>query len=160
MSMHRPGLLTLSVLLASSLFTPGCASTTSGDRAAAYEPHEVRKGEVVYIREVEMPVEVEAASSGRTTHSGRAAVNQSRAGVMGIQVGARRSSSLRVGSSAGSGGSEPAQAPAAQPGVELTVELENGSVVVVVQPLGDDTFDIGDFVQVLLRNDGGAVVLQ
>lgn len=160
MSMNRPGLLTLSLLAASSLFAVGCASTTSGERTSAYEPHEVRRGEVVYIREVEMPVEEVAAAGGRTAHSGRASVSQSRAGVMGIQVGARRSANLRVTSAAGGGSGEPAQSPATEPGIELTVELENGSVVVVMQPLGDDTFDIGDFVQVLLRNDGGAVVLQ
>ena len=46
-----------------------------------------------------------------------------------------------------------------QMGLEITVELENGEVVAVVQA-ADEQFDVGDKVRVLRRPDGSARVIQ
>ena len=46
-----------------------------------------------------------------------------------------------------------------QQGLELTVELEDGEVIVVVQA-ADETFDPGDTVRVIRRGNGTARVIQ
>lgn len=160
--MIRFELLAVVFLAASTLFAHGCASSSSGRGTGAgadiYEPHAVEKGEVVYVREVDMPIDERTASVSRGGGS-RNAMTRSRMDVMGMRVDARRGRPLRRETEIGA---SPVSEPAAAtiPGVEISVELENGSVVVVMQPLGDETFEIGDFVRVLLRDDGGAMVIQ
>ena len=45
------------------------------------------------------------------------------------------------------------------PALELTIELESGESVIIVQA-ADEHFDVGDKVRVIRRSDGGAKVLQ
>jgi outer membrane lipoprotein SlyB len=56
-------------------------------------------------------------------------------------------------------GSRAQQAATTERGLEITVELESGEVVVIVQA-ADEHFDVGDKVRVLRRSDGGARVTQ
>ncbi len=162
MSMNRFEFLAAVLLGAGVLLVPGCASTNPGRTAAGeevYEPHVVRVGEIVYVREVEMPLGTPDAVR-RGSGQSRAAMNRSRVDVMGMRVDARirnLQSQRRVGSGRPS---EPSTDVVTVPGVEISVELANGEVVVVMQPVGEETFEIGDLVHVLLRDDGGAVVLQ
>lgn len=46
-----------------------------------------------------------------------------------------------------------------QKGLEITVQLDNGETVSIVQG-ADETFDEGDLVRVLRRPDGSARVIQ
>ena len=63
------------------------------------------------------------------------------------------------GSGGAAGGAAAEEALTRQQGLELTVELENGELLVVVQA-ADETFDPGDSVRVIRRANGTARVIQ
>ena len=147
--------LVLAVVLVGAAMV-GCESRTSADvyaREDAQRIHRVDEGEVIYIRQVEI--------EGSTTGLGAIA-----GGVMGGAIG----SSIGEGSGkdvatvagaiagavAGAGVEEKASH---QKGLEITVQLDSGEVIAIVQA-ADEQFDVGDRIRVLRRPDGSARVVQ
>ena len=134
----------------------GCESRTSANvyaREQAQRIHRVDEGEVIYVRNVEI--------EGSTTGLGAIA-----GGVMGYAIGGTigegsgrgvaRAAGTIAGAVAGAGLEEKALH---QKGLEITVQLDNGEVVAIVQA-DDEKFDVGDRVRVLQRPDGSARVVQ
>jgi outer membrane lipoprotein SlyB len=146
------------VLLAALLALSGCASSgaTSANRVSRSDTgrsHTVTKGEVIYVREV--VIEGEGAVGGAIA-----------GGVLGLAVGnqfggGRARSLTRAAGAVGgaAAGSAVAQRASEQTGLEITVELEGGEVVVVIQA-ADEAFEVGDSVRVLRRTDGQVRVVQ
>ena len=130
---------------------PASANTVS--RSETGRAHTVETGEVVYVRQVT----IEGESRGAGAIAG---------GVLGFAVGntvgsgSGRTLARAAGSVAGaSAGSAAERAATTTAGVEVTVELESGEVVVIIQA-ADEVFKIGDQVRVLRRSDGGVRVMQ
>lgn len=83
-------------------------------------------------------------------------------GVVGSTIGSGRGTTLATAGGAAVGaaaGSAAERARGTRPAWKLEVELEDGSVVVVVQEQ-DDTFKAGDHVRVIEGNDGSIRVIQ
>jgi outer membrane lipoprotein SlyB len=139
-----------------SLVIGGCAESLSGDvysRSAAREVQTVQDGEVLIVREVT----IEGQGSGLGAIAG---------GALGYAVGAAvgGGSGTKIakvgGATAGAAaGGKAAQKASREKGLEITVELESGEVIVIVQA-ADETFDPGDRVRVIRRPDGSARVIQ
>jgi len=133
-----------------------CASSMSGNaysRDQAQKAHTVDNGTVIYVREVQ----IEGTKSGLGTIAG---------GVLGAAVGSTiGGGSGRIVSVAGGGvvgavaGSAAEEGITRQKGLEITVELDYGEVIAVVQA-ADQLFVVGDRVRVLRRPDGSARVIQ
>ena len=138
-------LLTLVVLVA-----VGCASRTSGDiyaREDALRAQHVEQGQVIDVR----PVQIEGSASGLGVVAG---------GILGYAVG---------GTIGGGSGQDVAQAVglitgalfgavaeegvSRQQGLEITVQLDHGPVIAVVQQTDAD-LSVGDRVRVLTGPDG------
>lgn len=148
----------VNVLLIAMLVLSGCASRggTSANRVSRSDTgraHTVTKGEVIYVREVviEGEGEVVGALAG---------------GVLGLAVGNQfgggraRSLTRAAGAVGGAAvGSAVAQRASEQTGLEISVELETGEVIVVMQ-VADEVFHVGDSVRVLRRTDGQVRVVQ
>ena len=139
-----------------AVFMLGCESRTSSNvyaREQAQRIHRVDEGEVIYVRHVE----IEGSTSGLGAIAG---------GVMGYAIGGTigagsgrgvaRAAGTIAGAVAGAGLEEKASH---QQGLEITVQLDNGEVVAIVQT-DDEPFDVGDRVRVLQRPDGSARVVQ
>jgi outer membrane lipoprotein SlyB len=139
-----------------ALIAGGCASSTSGNvysRKDAQKVQTVEEGEVILVREVT----IEGTKSGLGGLAG---------GIMGFAVGGTIGGGSGKGVARAAGAVGGAAAGAAveekstrQTGLEITVELDNGQVIAVVQA-ADEQFDEGDRVRVLRRPDGSARVLQ
>ena len=134
----------------------GCASSMSGDvysRSEARKAQQVYIGEVIFVREVQ----IEGTKSGAGAIGG---------GIMGYALGSAvgqgkgrtlaRAAGTVGGAAAGAGIEE---AATRQKGLEITVELQNGDSVAIVQA-ADEMFEPGDVVRVLMRPDGTARVTQ
>ena len=144
--------LLLGVLLALA----GCASSPSSAntvrRSETGRAHTVQRGEVIYVREV--TIEGEAHGAGGLA-----------GGVMGFALGGMVDGRARGVARAGgavagaAAGSAIERRATTQTGVEVTVELENGDVIVIIQA-ADEVFAKGDSVRVLRRSDGGVRVMQ
>jgi len=134
----------------------GCASSMSGDvysRDQARKVQTVEEGEVIMVREVQ----IEGTKSGVGAIAG---------GIMGYAVGSAigggsgntiaRAAGTIGGAAAGAGVEE---AATRQAGLEITVRLDSGEVVSIVQA-ADREFRVGDEVKVLRRPGGEARVVQ
>ncbi|MHC5083227.1 MAG: outer membrane lipoprotein [Planctomycetota bacterium] len=146
----------LFVLLAISIFIAGCGPAHSGStysRSEAGKAQTVEDGEVIFIREVQ----VEGSKSGLGMVAG---------GILGYAVGntVGGGSGKTVARAAGTVGGAAAGAAVEEKStreiaLEITVQLDNGKVVAVVQS-ADEKFEEGDKVRVLQRPDGTARVIQ
>jgi outer membrane lipoprotein SlyB len=138
------------------LIAVGCAPSMSGStysRDQAQKAQTVHEGEVIMVREVL----VEGTKSGLGGVAG---------GVMGFVLGSTigGGSGKNVARAAGAIGGAAAGAAieegaTRQKGLEITVQLDNGETISIVQG-ADETFDEGDSVKVLRRPDGSARVIQ
>ncbi len=137
------------------LITSGCAPSTSGNvysRSEVKTAQRARHGEVVYVREVAIE-----GTSGLGTIAGGAMGY-----VLGSAVGGGSGKSIAKTGGAIAGavaGGAAERAATTQRGLEITVEMENGELIVVVQG-ADEHFDVGDSVRVITRSDGTARVVQ
>ena len=138
----RPQLsLSFAALLASAGLAgcvPASMSADSYSRSEARQVHQVQHGTVLVVR----TVAIEGTKSGLGGIAG---------GALGYVVG-----SVFGGAA---GGAVAEEGLTRQQGLELTVELEDGEVIVVVQA-ADETFDPGDTVRVIRRGNGTARVIQ
>ena len=138
------------------LIAAGCASSMSGStysRDQARKVQTVHEGEVIMVREVL----IEGTKSGLGGLAG---------GVMGFALGntvgggsgkgVARAAGTIAGAAAGGAIEEGATR---QKGLEITVKLDNGETISIVQG-ADEKFDEGDLVRVLRRPDGSARVIQ
>ena len=134
----------------------GCAPSMSGStysRDQAQKVQTVHEGEVIMVREVL----IEGTKSGLGGLAG---------GIMGFALGGTigggsgKGLARAAGTVAGAAGGGAIEEDATrQKGLEITVKLDNGQVVSIVQA-ADEKFDEGDLVRVLRRPNGSARVIQ
>ena len=146
----------ISLLVFIGIVAGGCASSMSPNvysRDQAQKAQTVHKGEVIMVREVQ----IEGTRSGVGAIAG---------GIMGFALGSTigSGSGRTVARAAGTVGGAAAgsaieEGATRQIGLEITVQLDNGEVVSIVQG-ADEPFDEGDLVRVLRRPDGTARVIQ
>jgi len=143
-------LLGMVLMLAGCVGSPTSANTVR--RSETGRAHTVQRGEVIYVREV--TIEGEAQGAGAVAGG---AMGFALGGLAGGQGrGVARVGGAVAGAAAGSAIERRATTRA---GIEVTIELENGEVIVVIQA-ADEVFKQGDSVRVLRRNDGGVRVMQ
>lgn len=148
----RMGLLSILVVF----IVNGCAPSMSGSsytRSQARQVQTVEEGEVVYVREVM----IEGTKSGFGTLAG---------GALGYALGRTvgGGSGKKIAKTAGAvggavAGSVVEEKMTQQKGLEITVKLDSGEVIAVVQA-ADEQFNEGDIVRVLRRPNGEARVVQ
>ena len=136
--------------LGAGLVLSGCPASMSGgaySRNQAREAQEVRLGYVESVRQVL----IEGTKSGVGAVSGAAL-----GGVAGSTTGRGRGQVAgAIGGAVlgGLAGSAIEENATRQPGLEITVQLDNGRMVAVTQA-ADEPFYPGDRVRVLIGNDG------
>lgn len=150
------------VLVVFALFTfvaalPGCAPpSTSGQvysRDQARVSHQVFFGTVLEVR----PVTIEGTQSGAGVVAGGILGGIAGSGIGG---GTGRRLATATGAIAGAAaGSAVEKSATTVQGVEVTVELDNGEIVAIVQEADVSFFD-GDRVRVLRSQDGTMRVRQ
>ncbi|MBW2282666.1 MAG: hypothetical protein JRG76_07245 [Deltaproteobacteria bacterium] len=134
----------------------GCKNPSlQGDtysRSSAREVQRVEEGQVLFVRQVQIE-----GTQGAGSIAG---------GVLGYAVGSAVGGGRgnKVAKSAGAvagvaAGSRAEEAATRQQGLEITVQLDSGEVIAIVQG-ADETFDEGDRVRVLRRPNGEARVIQ
>ena len=137
------------------LITGGCMPSTSGNvysRGEAKTLQRAQYGTVIYVREVA----IEGTSTFGTIAGGAMGY------VLGGAVGSGSGTSIARTGGAIAGavaGGATEQAATTQPGLEITVELANRELIVVVQA-ADENFKVGDSVRVITRSGGAARVVQ
>jgi outer membrane lipoprotein SlyB len=134
------------------LGTAGCVSSKAGDVYSRDEARRVmtfREGVLVGIKEVKL----EGTKSGVGTGAGAiaggvagSAVGEGKGAIIGAVVGAV------VGGITGAAAEEGLTREKA---LELTVKLDNGENLIIVQGIGDDKFVAGERVRVV--NSGGTM---
>jgi outer membrane lipoprotein SlyB len=143
--------LTLSILIAGLLLMlGGCMSTLTGDsysRDDARRPQTVQFGMVEYVR----PVVIEGTKTGIGAATGAAV-----GGIGGSTIGGGKGAAVAtvLGAVAGgvAGGMAEESATKKQ-GVEITVRLDSGQILAIVQQATPTaTFNVGDRVRVLTLN--------
>jgi outer membrane lipoprotein SlyB len=128
----------------------GCASSRSGEvysRDQARRTQTVQLGTVEFVKEVQ----IEGTKSGLGTVGGGIA-----GGVAGSTIGGGRGSTLSALGGAAVGaiaGTLAEEKLTKKKGLEITVKLDNGAVIAVVQE-ADVLFAPGDRVRVLTGTDG------
>lgn len=144
------------VLTVICLVLSGCASSLSGSsysRSDARRVQTVRTGTVINVRQVE----IEGTRSGVGAISGGAM-----GAVLGSFVGAGRGNVLAIvggGLAGAAAGAAAEEGITRQPGLEITVKMDNGETIAIVQS-ADERFEPGDTVTVLVQSDGRARVTQ
>ena len=132
------------------LIAGGCASSRSGQvysRDHARKAHTVRVGTVEAVQ----PVKIEGTKSGIGTVAGGAA-----GGVIGSTVGGgsgKRVATVLGAIAGGAAGAAAEEGITKKDGLEITVELDDGEVIAVVQE-ADELFSVGDRVRILTGPDG------
>ena len=151
--MHAPIcralLIALSLAIAGPALT-GCASSTAGN---VYSRSEARQAQVVKFGTVEavQPVKIE----GRTGYLG-AATGAVLGGLAGSTVGGgtgQKAATVAAAVGGGIAGSAAESALTRADGLEITVRLENGNVMAIVQETSDQQFQVGQRVRVV-QHDG------
>ena len=136
---HGFGLIVLMALVA------GCASSNSGDVYTREQTRQVQTVKMGVIESVRM-VKIEGTKSGLGTVTGAAV-----GGVAGSSVGHGKGSVVAavVGAVAGGlAGSAIEEGATRKDGVELTVKLDSGTLLAIVQE-ADEKFYPGDRVRIL-----------
>lgn len=157
MNRYNSVLVAPALVLGVVLTMSGCAtSPTSAHTVRRSETgmaHTFERGEVIYVRDVT----IEGESQGLGALAG---------GAMGLAVGnlvgggRGRDLSRVTGTIAGAAaGTAMEQAVTTVAGVEVTILLESGELVVVLQA-ADEVFRKGDSVRLIRRADGGVRVVQ
>ncbi|NCD25266.1 MAG: hypothetical protein EOL86_06715 [Deltaproteobacteria bacterium] len=142
--------------LASMAMMVGCASSRSGQvygRSQALQEMRVYYGTILEVR----PVQIEGTQSGVGAVAGGVA-----GGVLGSMVGGGRGHVVGgvLGALGGAaGGALAEEAVTKKKGVEITVEMDNGEIVSVVQE-ADDEYFVGDRIRLLRASDGTSRVRQ
>ncbi len=141
----------LLLLLTSCAPSPTSANTVSRSEAGRIQRFE--EGVIIMVRDVT----IEGESRGAGAVAG---------GVLGFMLGGAvgggsgRGIARTAGAIGGAAaGSAIEKSATTVPALELTVELESGEAVIIIQA-ADEHFDVGDKVRVVRRSDGGARVLQ
>jgi outer membrane lipoprotein SlyB len=145
------------LLFISGLTGSGCAtSPTSANtvrRSETGRAHSFDRGEVIYVR----AVTIEGESEGLGALAG---------GAMGLALGnavggGRGRNIAQVGGTiaGAAAGTAMERAATTRAGVEVTILLESGELIVVIQA-ADENFQEGDSVRVIRRADGGVRVVQ
>ena len=143
-------------VVAAALTLGGCASSMSGDvysRDQARKAQQVQEGEITVVREVT----IEGTKSGVGAVAGGVV-----GGVLGSMVGGGAGRTLATvgGAIGGAGaGAVAEEAGTRQKGLEITVKLDNGQVVSIVQA-ADQEYAVGDKVTVLRNPDGTSRVVK
>lgn len=146
--------VTVAVVLAAGLVLSGCPASMSGGsytRDQARQAQDVQLGYVESVRQVN----IEGTKSGVGAISGAAL-----GGVAGSNIGGGRGQIAGAIGGAVLGGVAGAaieEGVTRQPGLEITVRLDNGRMTAVTQA-ADEPFYPGDRVQVLTGYDGTARV--
>ena len=136
--------------LAITALLSGCASSQSGE---VYSRDQTRQAQTVELGTVEFikEVEVEGSRSGLGAAAGGIT-----GGVLGSMVGGGKGSTLAALGGAAVGvftGSKVEEKTSQYTGLEITVKLDSGKAVVVVQE-ADVPFAVGERVRVLSARDG------
>ncbi len=137
--------LTLITLLAS-----GCASSRSGkvySRDQARTAHSVDFGTVMSVERVQ----IEGTKSPAGAITGGVA-----GGVVGSTIGSGGGSRIAAAAGAiagGLAGTAAEEKATRKAGLEITVELDNGRMMVVVQE-ADEEYEIGEKIRILEGSDG------
>jgi outer membrane lipoprotein SlyB len=137
--------LAIPVLLV-ALLLAGCASGLGSrdyERAEARRVYEVKMGVVENVRAVQL----EGTKSGIGTVGGAAV-----GGIAGSTIGSGKGSAIAAVLGAVAGGVAGAAAEEAvtkQPGLEITVRLENGRTLAITQADDGEKFNVGDRVRIL-----------
>lgn len=145
--MRQPVILTA---LAATFLLAGCAGGLGSrdyERAEARRAYEIKMGVVEAVRSVRL----EGTQSGVGTMAGGAV-----GGIAGSGVGDGRGSAIGavIGAVAGGlAGAAMEEATTRQNGVEITVRLDGGRVIAVVQADEGETFRAGDRVRILESGD-------
>lgn len=132
--------------LAAAAGLAGCASNLGGgtyERTEARGVMTVRFGEVTTVR----PVRLEGTESGVGTMSGAAI-----GGVAGSTVGGGKGAAVAavLGAVAGGiAGSAIENNATQRSGIEVTLKLDNGQYIAVVQEDGGENFQVGERVRIL-----------
>jgi outer membrane lipoprotein SlyB len=131
------------------LMLGGCMSTLTGDsysRDEARRPQTVQFGMVEYVR----PVVIEGTKTGIGAGTGAVV-----GGIGGSTVGGGRGAAVAtvLGAVAGGvAGGMVEEGATKKQGVEITVRLDSGQIVAIVQQASATTFNVGDRVRVLTLN--------
>ena len=135
----------------------GCQPAAQGSRTftAGQAQTAMRSfnGTILYVAEVQIQRDETGAG---------AVIGGTLGGVVGSTIGSGRGTTLATAGVAAAGaaaGSAAERMRATRPAWELEVELEDGSVIVVVQER-DDVFEVGDHVRVIEGRDGSFRVRQ
>ena len=146
----------VATLLVCAAALVGCKNPSlQGDtysRSSAREVQRVEEGEVLFVR----PVQIEGTQGAGAIAGGVIGY------AVGSAIGGGRGNKIAKTGGAVAGvaaGSRAEEAATRQQGLEITVQLESGEVIAVVQG-ADETFDEGDRVRVLRRPNGEARVIQ
>lgn len=138
------------ILVASAALLAGCATSRSGEvysRGQARQAHTVQMGTVESVK----PVRIEGTKSGIGAIGGAVA-----GGVIGSTIGGGTGTRLATlgGAAAGAAGGHLAEEQLTRrAGLEIVVNLDNGTLITVVQE-ADVQFAPGDRVRVLTGPDG------
>ena len=134
----------------------GCASRTSSNvysREQAQRVQHVDEGQIINVR----PVEIEGSVSGLGAIAG-AIIGHAVGGTIGEGSGQEVARALGTigGALLGTAAEEGASH---QKGLEITVQLDYGEVIAIIQA-ADEGLQVGDRVRVLRLADGSARVVQ
>ncbi|MCL2590950.1 MAG: glycine zipper 2TM domain-containing protein [Betaproteobacteria bacterium] len=138
--------LTLSLLTVAPLIAGGCASNLGADhysRGEARQAQKIQYGTVVSVR----PVKIEGTKSNIGTVAGAAT-----GGVIGRSFGSGISSAISTVAGAvagGVGGAAVEEAVTRTDGLEITVKLESGETLAVVQQDEGEHFKLGERVKLV-----------
>lgn len=140
----------VSIVSAGCVLLSGCASSRSSE---VYSRDQARRSQTIQLGTVEFvkTVQIEGTKSPVGTVAGGVA-----GGVLGSTIGGGRGSTLAAlgGAALGAiGGTVAEERLTRKDGLEITVKLDSGSVVAVVQE-ADILFSVGDRVRVLTGPDG------
>jgi outer membrane lipoprotein SlyB len=138
------------LMVTTALGLTGCASSLSGDSYSRTEARRVMNVKYAVVEAVR-PVKLEGTKTAVGPLAGAAV-----GGVAGSSVGQGKGAAVAavIGAVAGGlAGAAIEEGTTRKPGVEVTLRMESGSVIAVVQEDSGENFQIGESVRVL--EDGG-----
>jgi outer membrane lipoprotein SlyB len=131
-------LIVMGVMLLGLASLGGCASSNSGSaysRGQARTEQTVRMGVVEHVRDVQ----IEGTKTGAVGGVAGSSIGQGKGSAIGAVVGAVAGAVV---------GGKAEEAATKRQGLEITVKLDSGSMVAIVQE-ADEQFGVGDRVRIL-----------